>query len=302
MELGQSRGAQSKDNSLTKARKTVDAALQHGITLFDLADIYQGGAAEEAFGHLLRERPEIRSEIIVETKCGIRFSDESGPGRYDNSGAWIERAVEASLRRLQTDYIDILLLHRPDALLVPAEINLCFERLKAAGKVREFGLSNTNGPQLEFLQNQLQIPLVVNQLELSLLRHDWVSEPMLFNTTEAQELSFVSGTIEACRRHHVQLQAWGCLARGLFSGRDTSQQPAAVQATAQFVAELSAEYDTSREAIVLAWLMRHPAGIQPILGTGDPLRIAACVQAASVELERGHWYRLLETMRGRPLP
>ncbi len=291
---------------IAQAHNFVDVALENGMTLFDHADIYARGKAEHVFGQVLAERPAIREHLFLQSKCGIRMEGaERGrnvPKRYDFSKQWILHSVENSLSRLKTDYLDLLLLHRPDSLMEPEEIAEAFDQLKKAGKVRHFGVSNMSGHQIKYLQSFVDQPIVVNQIEMSLTRLDWLNDGVSFNHNQGHSVSFVPGTVEYCRSHNIQLQAWGCLSQGMFSGRDISDKDETTQATAHQVAEMAQEMDVSREAIILAWLMRHPAAIQPVVGTTNPQRIRACSGAEQITLSREQWYQLYVTARGERLP
>lgn len=289
-------------DAIATAHQAVDAALEAGITVFDHADIYTQGKAESSFGEILKQRPALREDVIIQTKCGIRFADDQGPQRFDFSADWITHSVHQSLQRLHTDHIDVFLLHRPDPLLEPEVIASTFERLQKAGKVKYFGVSNMSGHQIDFLQAYLDTPLVANQIEMSLTALDWVDHGVDHNTARGSANQFVPGTLEYCRRNGVQLQSWGGMSQGLFSGRDVSDQPAHIQATAALVHTLAKRYEVSREAIVLGWLLRHPAGIQPVIGTTHPGRIQACAQAKGLTLSREDWYALLVAARGESLP
>jgi predicted oxidoreductase len=285
-----------------QAQATVEAALVAGITLFDHADIYTRGKAESAFGELFRRQPSLRGRLMLQSKCGIRFGDGERPGRYELSSAYIERSVEASLRRLHSDQLDLLLLHRPDALFEPEEIAKAFTRLRESGKVAFFGVSNFHAAQLAWLQSALPMPLAANQLQMSLLHAHWLEAGACFNDAQqAGSLPWI-GTLEHCQRERIQLQAWGPLDRGWLCGAAPADAPATVQATATLVAKLAERYGVAPEAIVIAWLLRHPAGIQPVIGTTAPARIQACTQALQIELSRDDWYALWVSARGRPLP
>lgn len=284
------------------AHAAIDAALEAGINFFDHADIYTLGKAEMVFGEALKQRPGLRDKIYLQSKCGIRFADESNPQRYDFSRSWITSAVEASLSRLGVEQLDVLELHRPDPLMDPQEVAQAFEQLKADGKVKHFGVSNMTGPQIQFLQSCLPFPLISNQLEMSLAEHAFVDEGIFGVHPGGAEINFTAGTMEYCRHNNVQLQSWGSLAQGLYTGKDITSQPEHVKQTAAKVATLANEYSVSREAIVLAWLMRHPAKIQPIIGTTNPARILACAEAHQVELTREQWYDLYISARGERLP
>ena len=287
---------------IDQANDCVNTALEAGINFFDHADIYTLGKAEQVFGEVLAQRPELRKRIYIQTKCGIRFADSHGPKRYDLSADWIRRSVEGSLRRLKTDYLDVLMLHRPDPLMQPEEIAEVFEELRSAGKVHYFGVSNMHHHQIALLQQALDMPLVANQIEASLLKQDWVDEGVYAGNCDGRDINFNAGTLAYCRRERMQLQSWGSLAQGLFSGRDVMDKTDAVKRTSVLVAKLANEYDVSAEAIVLAWLRRHPDNIQPVIGTTDCSRIAGACQAMGITLNREHWYALYESAKGYELP
>lgn len=282
------------------AFSAIDAALEHGINIFDHADIYTRGKAEQVFGEYLLQRAGKRQKMFIQTKCAIRFAEGDIPGRYDFSPDYIIASVEQSLRRLQTDYIDVLLLHRPDPLMQPDEVAAAFAALHQQGKVRHFGVSNMGWAQLQLLQRSVEQPLVVNQLQMSLADIDWLEEGVLVGMPQGAQRHFGYGTVEYCMQHGVQLQSWGSLAKGVYSG--AAQQNESQMATAALVQQLAEHYSCSAEALVLAWLMRHPAKVQPVIGTTQPQRIAACAQASAVSLSREHWYQLYVSSRGSALP
>ncbi|BDX06421.1 aldo/keto reductase [Planctobacterium marinum] len=280
----------------------LDAALEAGINFIDHADIYTLGKAESVFGEVIKQRPELREQLIIQSKCGIKFDDDMGPGRYDFSKTWISQSVEGILSRLNIEQLDILLLHRPDPLMDLDEVAEVFAQLAKQGKVKHFGVSNMHVHQIAYLQSGLGHPLVANQLEMSLRNLDWLNESVTAGMSSGTQNHFSPGIIEYCRSNNVQIQAWGCLAQGLFSGRNLDGQPDNVIATASLVAALAEQYNVPREAIVLAWLMRHPAKIQPIIGTTNGDRIKACGRATEVSLTREQWYQLYVTSRGERLP
>ena len=291
----------TSDEQRKSGYQAIDAALEQQINIFDHADIYTRGKAESLFGDYLRLNPGLRDKLILQSKCAIRFADDVDPGRYDFSAEYIIKSVEGSLKRLQTDYLDILLLHRPDPLMEPEQVASAFAALRQSGKVRYFGVSNFGWPQLQWLQQALPDSLIVNQLQMSLGNIDWLAQNVLTGMPQGASHHFGYGTVEHCLQHNVQLQAWGSMAQGLFSG-GTKPTTAAHIATAQKVTELAEMYQTKPEAIVLSWLMRHPANIQPVIGTVNPGRIAACADALQVHLTREHWYALYVASRGAPLP
>ncbi|XHS79945.1 aldo/keto reductase family oxidoreductase [Burkholderiaceae bacterium UC74_6] len=294
----------TSEADLARAHAAVESALEIGITVFDHADIYTLGKAESAFGTLMKRQPSLRDRVLLQSKCGIRFSDAAGPKRYELSAEYIQRSVEGILQRLGTERLDLLLLHRPDALMQPEEIAEAFARLRTAGKVGHFGVSNMHAGQMAWLSSALgDIPLAANQLQLSLAHLDAFEAGTCFNDPQAAARPGAlawAGTLEHAQRHGVQLQAWGSLAQGRFSGahpRDAGD--ATVHALLQ---RLSAQHGISTEGLVLAWLMRHPARIQPVIGSADPARIRACGDALRFEMSRGDWYAIYEAARGRELP
>ncbi|AZN31774.1 aldo/keto reductase [Pseudoalteromonas sp. Xi13] len=299
-------GGWNKD-AITKAHlkqthECIDAAIAGGINFFDHADIYTFGKAEQVFGQALAERPELREHMYIQSKCGIRFEDDKGPKRYDFSAKWIEESVEGSLKRLNTDYLDVLMLHRPDPLMEVEEIAQVFSCLQESGKVRNFAVSNMQQHQMNFLQHALDMPIVANQIEASLQKHQFVDEGVYAGNADGKDLNFTPGSVEYCRHFDIQIQSWGSLCQGLYTGGDFTNASQADINTSILVNKLAALYDTTPEAIVLAWLLRHPALIQPIIGTTNVERIVASCGALNVTLSREHWYALYVSAKGHELP
>ncbi|WP_422011802.1 aldo/keto reductase [Roseateles sp.] len=291
-------GGPVSEADIAHAHAAVEAALEIGVTLFDHADIYRRGKAEAVFGELLKRDAGLRGRVRLQSKCGIRFADEAHVGRYDLSAEHIEHSVDATLKRLAVERIDILLLHRPDPLMQPAEVARAFGRLKAAGKVSHLGVSNMHAGQMRWLQSALSEPLVVNQLELSLAKLDAIDVGTTFNDPQAATRPggvAWAGTLEYAQQHGVQLQAWGSLAQGRFNDPSSSAGAAAVH-------QIAEAHRTAPNAVLLAWLLRHPAGIQPVIGSGNAERIRACGDATKIQLSRDEWYRLYVTARGQALP
>ncbi len=286
---------------VTQAEVVLTAALDAGFTWFDHADIYRHGRAEEAFGEVLARAPGLRERIGLQTKCGITLPRDGRPVSYDLRGESIRTRLHRSLERLRTDHVDVLLLHRPDPLAEPGEIAAALTALHAEGVVRHVGVSNTSAAQIVALQEHLALPLVVDQLEMSLHRRDWVEAGVLVNTAAGAGNGFPHGTLEHCARSGVALQAWGALAQGRYTGQ---QQTPEEHATAELVRTLAERHGTTPETVVLWWLQRHPAGIAPVVGTTDPSRIRACADAVGQvpALTREEWYLLWTTARGGPLP
>ncbi|MEV8434684.1 aldo/keto reductase (plasmid) [Streptomyces sp. HUAS 31] len=283
------------------AEAAVEAALDSGITVFDHADIYRHGKSEAVFGEVLSRARGLRERIVLQTKCGIRLADGDLPGMYDLRGESIVRQVEASLGRLRTDFVDVLLLHRPDPLADPEDVARALTSLHRQNLVHSFGVSNMSAAQISLLQAHLDFPLVANQLEMSLHHRDWLEAGVLVNTPEAAGVGFPLGTLEHCRAGGIRLQAWGALARGRFTGLEETPTE---RATARLVASLAEAKGTTPETILLWWLQRHPARIAPVVGSARPERIRACQDAARREPELTHeeWYGLWITARGTALP
>lgn len=287
------------------AIRVVRTALDEGINFFDHADIYCRGKSEQVFSAVWQESPGLRDQIVLQTKCGIRFAGdpyEGAPHRFDFSYAHIIRSVERSLQRLQTDYLDILLLHRPDPLVEPEEVAQAFDELYQSGKVRYFGVSNHTAAQIDLLQSFVNQPLVVNQVELNLIHTHLLDEGIGFNQDEPSHPLRGEGTLEYCRLHEILIQPWAPLAGGVLTGKAVERPSAAMVAAGSQVRQLAEEKNVSPEAVLIAWLLRHPARFQPIIGTTKPERVRAACQAEAVELTREEWYGLFTAGRGAPLP
>jgi predicted oxidoreductase len=281
------------------ANAAVDAALECGITFFDHADIYTCGKSETVFGRLLAGRPGLRDQIVLQSKVGIRFANDaygSGePHRFDFSREHILRSTEAILARLGCERLDLLLLHRPDPLVEPEEVAAAFDALHAAGKVRHFGVSNHTPAQIGLLARHVRQALVVNQLEFSLAQPALVVEGILANRPEGpQESALAAGLLDHHRAHDISVQAWSPFGHGKLLA---SEHPAAA-----LLARLAQEKSVAPEAIALAWILRHPAGIQPIIGSTRADRIRAAAAATTISLSREEWYSLLAAARGRKMP
>ena len=279
----------------TAGKRAVVAAYEAGYTLFDHADIYCRGMCETLFGQVLREVGGMRKRILIATKCGIRFAGEPNPDspqRYDFSAAHIIASCEGSLRRLGVDTIDLYQLHRPDVLMDPAEVAGAFGRLHSDGKVRFFGVSNFTPSQLTALQSATPLPLVVNQVEIHLGKLD----------------AFYDGTLDQCLADRITPMAWSPLGGGLITpdGSDNYGTPKKPRESVLPLVELlqttAHGYNATPAQIALAWLLKHPSGMIPIVGSITPERIAEATRADDVDLSREDWYRLLVSARGGPLP
>jgi predicted oxidoreductase len=269
------------------------AAYEAGYTLFDTADIYCRGECEKVLGRALREVRGMRERILVATKCGIRFPgdpDADSPHRFDFSAEHIVWSCDNSLKKLGIETIDLYQLHRPDALMNPPEVAAAFDRLKRAGKVREFGVSNFLPSTVAALQAHLPFALVVNQVEIHLGRID----------------CFYDGTLDQCLERNITPLSWSPLGGGWLGagGALDPKHPdhALRQKVLDVLDEVAAVHGVSRTVIALSWLLKHPSRIIPIVGSNNPDHIRDAAKADGIELTREQWYRLFVAARGKPLP
>jgi predicted oxidoreductase len=276
-------------------RKAILAAYDAGFTLFDQADIYCHGETEKILGQVLKSNRSLRKNIVLATKCGIRMAGvptKDAPYRYDFSADYIIRSCEQSLKRLGVETIDLYQLHRPDYLMDPSEVASAFSRLKKSGKVREFGVSNFRPSQVSALQSACPMKLVVNQVEVSLANLD----------------RFEDGTLDQCLAEGITPMAWSPLAGGIIADGATKVLPSQeayrkkAKAIKTAVARVAKAHGATPVAVALAWLLRHPSGIIPIVGSTQPENIRAAAQAPEVSLSREEWYQLLLAARGERLP
>jgi predicted oxidoreductase len=276
-------------NVIEQGIRMLEAADEVGFAFFDHADIYCRGACERIYGEALKRHPEWKRRHVVVTKCGIRFAGDphpDSPHRYDFSKAHILASAEASLRRLNRDCIDLYQLHRPDVLMDPDEVAEAMDALHRSGKVRWFGVSNFLPSQVRALASRLNQPLIVNQVEIHLLRLD----------------PFTDGTLDQCLELKMTPLSWSPVAQGrLTSSHDPGPHPLtrSLHAALDRVAQ---EHGVSRAEVAIAWLLTHPSGIIPIIGTTQLERIRRSVDALQVTLDRETWYRLYTVARGAALP
>ena len=286
-------------SDITKAARLINTAHDNGITLFDHADLYAFGKAEKVFGEVLKQSPGLRNKIVIQSKCGQVFSAGGlgGPIRVDLSREHIVSAVEGSLQRLGTDRLDILLLHAVDALVQPQEVADAFENLHRSGKVRYFGVSNYHASQIALLKRSVRQPLVVNQIQISLARPAALTEGMEFTLSVSkprqrgvEDVKLPGGgTMDYCRLNDIQVQAWSPLRGVVNPAADAGPKRAA---TTQLIADLAKKKSTTPAVVALAWLLRHPAGIVPIIGGGKPEHIVENCAADRLALSRDEWYDL----------
>lgn len=273
----------SKEEVLSLIKKDIES----GITTFDHADIYGGYTVEKQFGDIIAMDPRIRDKIEIITKCGIQLIADNRPNNwinhYDTSKKHIIESVKKSLRNFKTDYIDILLIHRPDPFMNPEEVAEAFSELKRGGKVREFGVSNFLPSQVNMLQSYLDFPIVINQVEISTLQVE----------------QFYNGTIENCFEKKITPLAWSPLAGGeIFKGN--SEKVLRVRRTLNKIAR---EHNIDGiDVVMYAWLLMHPAKIVPIVGSSKWNRIKAAIYAMNIKLSRQEWFEILEAANGNMIP
>ena len=275
------------------AEHLIRTALDEGIDFFDHADIYGGGRSEEVFARAAGLNADRREQVRIQTKCGIC------KGYFDFSRDHILASVDGSLRRLKTDYIDVLLLHRPDTLVEPDEVAEAFSILQSAGKVRFFGVSNQNPGQIELLKQAVTQPIGVNQLQLSLAFTGMIDAGLNVNMQNSASVSHDNGILDYCRLHRITIQPWSPLQYGFFAGVFLGSDKYAELNRA--IADLAARYDVPESAMAIAWLLRHPASMQPIVGTTHAGHLKDLCQADRVTLTRPEWYALYRAA-GNTLP
>jgi predicted oxidoreductase len=271
----------------------VTAAYEAGFTFFDLADVYCEGRCEEIFGAVLQQVPGMRERVVIATKCGIRLQGDpqpEAPYRYDFSAEHIIRSCEASLKRLGIETVDLFMLHRPDYLANPVEVARAFSQLQQQGKARHFGVSNFRPSQVALLQKFCAMPLLVNQVEIHLMRLEALQD----------------GTLDQCLAEKITPLAWSPLG----GGRLVDSGPIDLRSTdhahrihlREAMDQVARELQVSRLVVALGWLLRHPSGIVPILGSTQPERVRESMRVFEVALTREQWYRLLEAATGQRLP
>ena len=260
--------------------------IEHGLNFFDHADIYGGGQCESRFAEAFKKTGYKREDVILQSKCAIR------PGvMYDFTKKHILESVDGILKRLDTDYLDVLLLHRPDALMEPEEVAEAFELLEKEGKVRHFGVSNHRPYQIELLNKFVKQELCANQLQFSIPFSNMVAAGMEANMLTDGAIDRDGGILDYCRLKDITIQAWSPFQYGFFEGiflGNNEKYPELNKA----LEEISQKYDTTPTAIATAWILRHPANIQMIAGTTNTERMSEIIKGNEIRLEREEWYRL----------
>lgn len=273
-------------NTLSKkeAETFIQTALHEGANFFDHADVYGAGACEEIFADAINMNTQTREQVILQSKCGI------SQGMFDFSKEHIVASVEGSLKRLNTDYLDVLLLHRPDTLMEPEEVAAAFDQLYSEGKVRHFGVSNQHPRQIDLLKKNVQQPLVANQLQLSITNTGMITSGFNVNMENNAALDRDGYILEYCRLHDITIQPWSPFQYGFFEGvfLNNDKFP---ELNAK-IDELAAQHNCSNTTLAIAWLLRHPANMQPITGTMNTQRLKDCCKASEIKLSREDWYAI----------
>ncbi|MFC5651991.1 aldo/keto reductase family oxidoreductase [Paenibacillus solisilvae] len=282
-------------NSLDKveAERFVQTSLEEGLNFFDHADIYGGGKCEEIFSDAIQMNANIREKIILQSKCGIRN------GMFDFSKEHILESVNAILKRLKTDYLDILLLHRPDALVEPDEVAAAFDLLETSGKVRHFGVSNQNPTQIQLLKKSVKQPLVANQLQLSITNATMISSGINVNMENNPAVNRDGSVLDYCRLNDITIQPWSPFQYGFFEGVFLGSDK--FPDLNEKIDEIAKKYEVSNTTIAIAWLLRHPAHMQPVTGTMNIERLKDCCKASDIYLTREEWYGIYRAA-GNVLP
>ena len=274
-------------NRIEKAEATrlVQTALDVGLNFFDHADIYGDGACEEVFADVIGMNGDVREKIILQSKCGIRKGVA-----FDFSKDHILTSVDGILKRLKTDYLDVLLLHRPDALMEPEAVAEAFDILESSGKVRHFGVSNQNPMQIQLLKKCVKQPIVANQLQLSITNANMITQGQHVNMLDDAAVNRDGSVLDFCRLFDITIQPWSPFQYGFFGGvfLGSDKYPELNQK----IDEIAARYGVSGTTIAMAWLLRHPARLQPVTGTMNPERLTDCAKAADIALTREEWYEI----------
>ena len=267
------------------AERFVHTALEEGANFFDHADIYGDGECESIFSEAIHMNSTVREKIILQSKCGIRKGIA-----FDFSKKHILESVDGSLKRLNTEYLDVLLLHRPDALVEPEEVAEAFDELEKSGKVRNFGVSNQKPMQIELLKKYVKQPIVANQLQLSITNANMISNGLHVNMLDDNAIHRDGSVLDYCRLNDITIQPWSPFQYGLFEGvfLDNEKFPTLNKK----INEIAAIYGVSNVTITIAWLLRHPAKMQPVIGTMNRERLKQCVDAANITLTREQWYEI----------
>ena len=310
-------GDQNSANSycqddIKEAQLALETVIELNINYIDTANVYQNGNSEMILGELLKQDKSLRDKIVLQSKCGIKYSGKNQNRYYDTSKKGIVCAVEKSLLRLNTDRLDVLLLHRPDPLMDPVEVSQAFEKLHTQGKVLHFGVSNFTPYQIQNLKEYFTFPIIANQIQFNLMQ-TVILDAGIEGFQENINPHGVHGTLEYCKINNIRVQAWSPIVRGILTGGkiDTSLSIALtskrglhtqISRTKKILIEISKKYDTSPESVLISWILKHPSKVLPLLGSPDPKILKACADGKNIYLSREDWFNLYRIARKKEIP
>lgn len=268
-----------------EAERFVQTALDVGANFFDHADIYGDGVCEEIFAEAIHMNSAVREKVILQSKCGIRKGIS-----FDFSKDHILKSVDGILKRLKTDYLDVLLLHRPDALVEPEEVAEAFDLLETSGKVRHFGVSNQNPMQIQLLKKCVKQPIAANQLQMSIMNATMISQGLHVNMLDDRAVNRDGSVLDFCRLNDITIQPWSPFQYGFFEGVFLGNEK--FPKLNAKIDEIAARYNVTNTTIAMAWLLRHPAKMQPVTGTMNADRLKDCAKASEIRLTHAEWYEI----------
>ncbi|MDR3257644.1 MAG: aldo/keto reductase [Mycoplasmataceae bacterium] len=285
------------NSTVADVEKFVEFALKNGVNFFDHADIYGDGKCETLFGNVLKKHPDWRKRMIIQTKCGIV---KAGPTYFDFTKKHIIDSVDGSLKRLQTKYVDVLLLHRPDTLFDPDEVASAFDYLYKTKKVKYFGVSNMNSMQIELLQSKLKQKLIFNQMQFNPVRSEMITAGLFVNTKDSQGIVRDGSLLEYCRLKNITIQPWSILQASREEG--TFLENKDYPELNNILEELAKKYKVAKSSIVISWICTHPANMQPICGTTKTNHLKELCEGIDIKLSHYDWYRLHQAAIKHKLP
>ena len=294
-----------KKSMFSIAESAIQSALELGINHIDTANIYGNGESETVIGRIFKKDQSLRNKIFLQTKCGIKFSKTDNKIYYDTSKNHIVSQVEASLKKMGTDRLDSLLIHRPNPLMSAEEISEAVVKLVDSGKILNFGVSNFSPFQIELLRKKIPFPIYTNQIQLNLI-HTILLDTGIEGLNESTEYPIGAGTLEYCQSNDVIIQVWSPIARGVLTANSTAltlpNYNPKINILKEKLSNLSIKYECAPESILIAWLLKIPCKVHPIIGSLDFRTMKACVDGKKVKLDDEDWYNLYRLSRGKDFP
>lgn len=294
-----------KKSMFSIAESAIQSALELGINHIDTANIYGNGESETVIGRIFKKDQSLRNKIFLQTKCGIKFSKTDNKIYYDTSKNHIVSQVEASLKKMGTDRLDSLLIHRPNPLMSAEEISEAVVKLVDSGKILNFGVSNFSPFQIELLRKKIPFPIYTNQIQLNLI-HTILLDTGIEGLNESTEYPIGAGTLEYCQSNDVIIQVWSPIARGVLTANSTAltlpNYNPKINILKEKLSNLSIKYECAPESILIAWLLKIPCKVHPIIGSLDFRTMKACVDGNKVKLDDEDWYNLYRLSRGKDFP